>query len=84
MPVRHERTRILQELSNRKNLAFRRSMIGRRLSAVTLEQRGMALTTNFLKVQMCAAREPNQMIDLEIGDVTKAGLHERTILPVIS
>jgi threonylcarbamoyladenosine tRNA methylthiotransferase MtaB len=83
MPVRHERTRILREFSERKNLQFRRGMVGRTLSAVTLEQRGMALTSNFLKVQMTRQREPNRMVELTIGGVTESGLREREMLPVI-
>ncbi len=56
MHVRRERTRILRDLSERKNREFRAQTIGRTLRAVTLEQRGMALTSNFLKVEMTAAR----------------------------
>jgi threonylcarbamoyladenosine tRNA methylthiotransferase MtaB len=81
--VRRERTRILRQLSDRKNLEFRRRMIGKKLSAVTLDQRGVALTSNFLKVQMAQAREPNQIVDLEIGGVCEAGLRERTLLPIL-
>jgi len=50
---------------------------------VTLEQRGMALTSNFLKVEMGAARAPNQLVELEIGSVTGVGLRERSLLPAI-
>ncbi len=81
--ARRERTRILREISASKNREFRRRMIGKVLPAVTLEQRGMALTTNFLKVEMAQERAPNQMIDLEIGGVSEAGLLERSLLPVI-
>jgi len=77
VPVRQERTRVLRALSERKNLAFRRGMIGATLPAVTLEQKGMALTSNFLKVEMARVREPNRSVDLEIADVTKSGLRER-------
>jgi threonylcarbamoyladenosine tRNA methylthiotransferase MtaB len=83
MPVRQERTRILRELSERKNREFRRSMIGKSLSVVTLEQRRMALSSNFLKVEMRETRPPNQMIELEIGGITASGLQERTLLPVL-
>lgn len=83
MAIRRDRTRLLRELSDRKNTEFRRRMIGARLPAVTLEQRGIALTSNFLKVEMSAAREPNQLVDLEIGTVTAMGLRERSLLPVI-
>jgi threonylcarbamoyladenosine tRNA methylthiotransferase MtaB len=83
MALRRERTRLLRELSDRKNIEFRRRMIGARLPAVTLEQRGLALTSNFLKVEMSAAREPNQLVDLEIGAVTAAGLREHSWLPIL-
>lgn len=66
MNLRRDRTRVLRALSERKNLAFRRQMIGKTLSAVTLAEPRMALTTNFLKVRMADAREPNQIIDLDL------------------
>ncbi|MBV9677026.1 MAG: tRNA (N(6)-L-threonylcarbamoyladenosine(37)-C(2))-methylthiotransferase MtaB, partial [Acidobacteriaceae bacterium] len=78
-----ERTRILRELSNRKNLDFRRRMIGRTLSSVTLEEPRMALTTNFLRVQTAEERQPNRMVDLAISAVTDNGLREQTLLPII-
>ncbi len=81
--VRRERTRVLRDVSSRKNLEFRRQMIGKTLPAVTLEQRGMALTTNFLKVAMAHDREPNRLVDLKIGSVDQAGLRERALLPVL-
>jgi hypothetical protein len=58
-------------------------MIGKSLSVVTLEQRRMALSSNFLKVEMRETRPPNQMIELEIGGITASGLQERTLLPVL-
>ena len=39
MEVRRERNRILRELAAAKNLEFRRSMLGRTLSVVTLHRR---------------------------------------------
>jgi threonylcarbamoyladenosine tRNA methylthiotransferase MtaB len=81
--VRRERTRILRAVSARKNIEFRRSMIGKTLSAVTLDQGAIALTSNFLNVQMAQPREPNQIVSLEIGAVSEAWLRERTLLPVI-
>jgi threonylcarbamoyladenosine tRNA methylthiotransferase MtaB len=83
IPLRRERTRILRQLSDRKNLEFRRRMIGKTLSAVTLDQGNVALTSNFLKAQMAQPREPNQIVDLEIGGVCEEGLREQTLLPVI-
>jgi threonylcarbamoyladenosine tRNA methylthiotransferase MtaB len=81
--VKRERTRVLRGLSDRKNLEFRRSMIGKSLSAITLEQRGVALTSNFLKVQLATDREPNQLVDLEVDGLSSAGLRERALLPVL-
>ncbi len=83
MHIRRERTRILRDLSERKNHEFRRQMIGKTLSAVTLEQRGMALSSNFLKIEMAAARAPNRMLDIDIGALTESGLRERTAFPIL-
>jgi threonylcarbamoyladenosine tRNA methylthiotransferase MtaB len=82
IPIRQQRTQILRDLSDQKNLAFRRRMIGQTLSAVTLEQRGTALTSNFLKVEMAARREPNQLVDLTIAAVTPTALREDTPFPL--
>jgi threonylcarbamoyladenosine tRNA methylthiotransferase MtaB len=87
MPVRKERNRILRELAAAKNLEFRRSMVGRRLSVVTLHETGAALSGNYLKVELEHPREANELIDVEIGGVTEAGLRESTspaVLPWLS
>ena len=76
MAVRKERNRVLRELAAAKNLAFRQRMVGRTLSAVTLAETGIALTENYLKVELAAAREPNALIDVRICGVTNAGLRE--------
>ena len=81
--IRRERTHILRELSENKNLAFRRTMIGSRLPALTLEQPGTALTSNFLKIEMAYPREPNRMLDVEIGSLSPNGLREKTLLNVL-
>jgi threonylcarbamoyladenosine tRNA methylthiotransferase MtaB len=69
VPIRERkrRNRVLRELAARKNLEFRRCMIGKRLSAVTIEDGGTALTSNYLKVQLARPREPNRLIEVEIG-----------------
>ncbi len=84
METRRERNRILRELADAKNLAFRRRMVAKVLTAVTLEQRGMALTTNYLKVELAHVREPNQLINVEIGGVAGPHLREHTPLAVMS
>lgn len=83
MELRRERTRILRALSDRKNQEFRRRMIGKTLSAVTLEERGAALTSNFLKVRMTEHREPNQMVQLAIGSLHDSILKERELFPIV-
>lgn len=75
MEVRRERNRVLRELAAAKNLEFRKRMIGRTLSVVTLSEG--ALSDNFLKVSLAAPRAANQLIDVEIGSVNAAGLVER-------
>ena len=74
--VRKERNRILRELAAAKNMQFRGSMVGRTLSAVTLHETGIALSGNYLKVELAQSREPNQLVDLKIAGITGAGLRE--------
>ncbi|HWF46351.1 MAG TPA: tRNA (N(6)-L-threonylcarbamoyladenosine(37)-C(2))-methylthiotransferase MtaB [Bryobacteraceae bacterium] len=81
--VRHARTHILRSLSARKNEAFRRRMIGQTLSAVTLEQAGVAITSNFLRVKMNQIRQPNQMVDLRIAGMDESGLIEAGAFPIL-
>jgi len=76
LPVRKERNRVLRELAAGRNLAFRQSMVGKTLSAVTLNQPGTALTGNYLKVELAQPREANQLVDLRIGGIAAAGLRE--------
>jgi threonylcarbamoyladenosine tRNA methylthiotransferase MtaB len=76
MKVRKERNRVLRELAAAKNLAFRESMVGRTLSAVTLHDTGTALSGNYLKVELAAPREANLLVDLRIGGVSGGGLVE--------
>jgi threonylcarbamoyladenosine tRNA methylthiotransferase MtaB len=76
MHVRHERAHVLRELAAKKNLEFRRRMIGRKLSAVTLVEPRAALTDNYLKVQLASFRPANELIEVEIGGLHAAGLRE--------
>ena len=77
MPVRKQRNKVLRELAAQKNLAFRESMVGQTLSAVTLGDDNTALTSNYLKVELAEARPANQLVDLRIEGVSAAGLRER-------
>lgn len=88
VPVRKERNRVLRELAASKNRAFRERMVGKTLSAVTLAVKTtgqeacptgdslVALTENYLKVEMTRPREANRIVELKIGELTGAGLRE--------
>jgi threonylcarbamoyladenosine tRNA methylthiotransferase MtaB len=82
MAVRRHRGRALRELAAQKNLEFRRRLVGRKLSVVTLEEPGMALSDNYVKVELASRRPPNQLIDVEIGAATPAGLREAALLTI--
>ncbi len=76
IPVRKTRNRILRELGEAKNREFRRRMLGRTLSAVTLHDSGAALSENYLKIELTRRYPSNAMVDLQIGELTEAGLRE--------
>jgi threonylcarbamoyladenosine tRNA methylthiotransferase MtaB len=76
--VRKLRNRIVRELAAAKNLSFRKRMIGQTLSALTLHERGAALTENYLKVALAHDREPNRIVDLKIGGLEEGGVREVT------
>jgi threonylcarbamoyladenosine tRNA methylthiotransferase MtaB len=81
--IRRKRTRVLRELSDRKNLEFRKRMVGKTLAAVTLHEQAAALTDNYLKVKLAHGRESNRLVHVEIGGVTESGVVERALLPVL-
>lgn len=83
IPVRKNRNRILRELGAKKNLEFRQSMLGRKLSAVTLEEPRTALSDNYLKVELEAVQPPNELIEVEIGGLTETGLRQARLLRII-
>jgi threonylcarbamoyladenosine tRNA methylthiotransferase MtaB len=76
IPVRKERNRVLRELAEAKNRAFRERMVGRIVSAVTLHEPLTALTENYLKVTLSRSREANAIVDLRIDGLTSHGLRE--------
>ena len=75
--VRKQRNRILRELAARKNLEFRRQMLGRSLSVVTLERPLAALSDNYLRVKLARPRQPNRIVEVQIGGLTADGVCER-------
>jgi threonylcarbamoyladenosine tRNA methylthiotransferase MtaB len=82
MPIRKHRTHVLREVAAHKNLEFRRSMIGRTLSVVTLEG-NRALSENFLKVALAAPRPANRIGDVSISGLNRDGLIEIGTLTVL-
>jgi threonylcarbamoyladenosine tRNA methylthiotransferase MtaB len=64
--VARERNRILRELAAEKNLAFRRSLLGKTLDVITLQAGGAdwteALSDNYLKVRLEGRHSPNQRL----------------------
>ena len=82
-PVRKHRSRVLRELAAKKNLEFRQSMLGRKLSVVSLEEPRAALSDNYLKVELAAMQPPNELIEVQIGGLTATGVRQATLLPII-
>jgi threonylcarbamoyladenosine tRNA methylthiotransferase MtaB len=82
--VRKQRTKALRDLAARKNLEFRKGMIGRTLSVVTIEDGRRALSDNYLKVTLAPSREPNRIENVRIGGLTTDGLCEAGLLPVLT
>lgn len=83
MPIRKQRNRQLRELADRKNLAFRQRFVGRPLSVVTLGQGNMALSSNYLKVELLRPAIDNLLLDVPIGALTDGGLREFDPLRVL-
>lgn len=81
--VRRHRTRLLRALSEQKNREFRRRMLGRSLSAVTLED-GEALSGNYLKIRLATPRPANRIEEIPIGALTADGLAERQAFAILS
>jgi hypothetical protein len=62
-------------------LEFRRSMVGKTISVVTLDN-GAALSENYLKVALAAPRTVNCIETIRIGGLTSSGVCEIGALPV--
>lgn len=74
MPVRKDRNRILRELAAAKNAAFRESLLGTEVSAVTMEPLGIALTENFIQAQLDLPYTPNRLVTLRPRALTQHGV----------
>ncbi len=84
MPIRKQRNRILRDLAAEKNAAFRRSFVGKQLSAVTMDGGRLALTHNYLRVELSQPRSENELADISIGSLTDQGLKEATLFPMLA
>jgi threonylcarbamoyladenosine tRNA methylthiotransferase MtaB len=76
--VARERNRILRELAAEKNLAFRKSFIGRALDVITLQSAGEgwteALSDNYLKVRVAGRHQANKSLRVRISDLDREAL----------
>ena len=73
--VKKERSRILRNLATKKNLDFRRSLVGRCFSAVTLKQSNtrdaFAVTDNYVTVRLETGRQERvRLTDVELTAAT--------------
>ena len=75
--IRRERNRTLRDLAAAKNLVFRQGMVGKKLSVVTLNPPGAALSDNYLEVELVTPEGVNRIVQVEIGSITERGLKER-------
>jgi threonylcarbamoyladenosine tRNA methylthiotransferase MtaB len=80
--IRKHRTHVLRDLAQRKNLEFRRAMLGRTISIVTIENGG--LSDNYLKIALARPRAANRIEDVIVGGLTADGLYETGMLPILA
>ena len=83
MPIRKQRNKILRDLAAAKNAEFRRRMIGRTLSVVTLGD-GSALSGNCIRVRTAAPHPANSIIEVKVGSLTENGVAEAAALVVLN
>ena len=81
--VARERNRILRELAAEKNLAFRKSFVGRRVDVITLQTGGEgwteALSDNYLKVQVAGTHAANRTFTVNVS-----GAGDEDVIAVIA
>jgi threonylcarbamoyladenosine tRNA methylthiotransferase MtaB len=77
--VRKERNRVMRELANDKNAAFRQSLLGREFTAVTLDPPGLALTDNYVKATLDLPYTPNHLVRLRPRALTDQGVSAQLI-----
>ena len=81
--IRKQRNKVLRDLAAQKHLEFRRSMVGRKLSVVTLGDGNIALSSNYLKVELAEPQSANLLLDVQIEGVTENNLRQASLLTVL-
>jgi len=66
-------------LANEKNTAFRRSLLGREFTAVTLDPPGLALTDNYVKATLDLPYTPNRLVRLRPRALNDQGVSAQLI-----
>jgi threonylcarbamoyladenosine tRNA methylthiotransferase MtaB len=79
MQVRKERNRVLRELAAQKNEAFRRSLLGREFTAVTLDPPGLALTDNYIKATLDFPYTANKLVRVKPRAINPGGVSAQLI-----
>ena len=69
---------MLGDLIARKNESFRRSMVGREIEVLTLEE-GSAISSNFVRVQVPGGPPQNKWIRVVVTNLQKDGLQASRI-----
>jgi threonylcarbamoyladenosine tRNA methylthiotransferase MtaB len=72
------RARMLRDLIARKNESFRRSMVGREIEVLTLED-GSAISSNFVRVRVPDGVPQNKWIRVVVTDLQEDGLQASSI-----
>ena len=81
--VRKDRNRILRELADEKNAAFRQSLLGRDFTAVTLDPPGLALTDNYVKATLDLPYTPNRLVRLRPRALNTQGVSAQICLGAV-
>jgi threonylcarbamoyladenosine tRNA methylthiotransferase MtaB len=77
--VRKDRNRVLRELANDKNAAFRRSLLGREFTAVTIDPPGLALTDNYIKATLDMPYTANRLVRLRPRALNDQGVSAQIV-----
>jgi threonylcarbamoyladenosine tRNA methylthiotransferase MtaB len=77
--VARERNRVLRALAAEKNLAFRRSLVGKTVPAITLDAAASGfytetLTDNYLKLRLRGRHPANRWVEARVEMVSRSGL----------